>query len=170
MTDDDWQCLFFELGVSIRYHAHRAAFFRLLDTTNGVLSLFAGSAAAASAMSDHPLAATAFGAAIALSNAVNVMAGSARKMGAHRGLRARFIALEKEMKVSEPSEAVYRHILNDRASLEAEEPESLGALYALAYNEQLRALGIKDGYAKRPWYQRILKNVWDFESQLDATT
>jgi hypothetical protein len=166
--DNSWHSLLVGIRKSVRYHERRAAFFARLDTANGILSLLAGTGAAATAFSGHPAAATVAGATVAVSNVCNVLVGSARMSALHRELRGRFIDLERQMVGGDESPENLRRFTEDRLRIEAEEPAVVGALDAVCYNEEARAEGNSEHTVTIGWWTRFFCQLVDYVPAVES--
>lgn len=163
-----WHSLLFGIRKSVRYHERRAAFFARLDTVNGILSLLAGTSAAATAFSEHPLTAAVAGAVVAASNVCNVLIGSSRMVALHRELRGRFIDLERQMVSADQTSGNLRRFTEDRLRIEAEEPPVVGALDAVCYNEEARAEGNSEHAVTIGWWTRLFCQLVDYVPAIES--
>src|SRR5437588_9330485 len=97
LSDDDRQALhelLFGVRRSIRYHNHRRRFFDAFDKFTKILAAVAGSAAFATALSQHQRVTGVLAAIIAVFSSVDLIIGAGTAARLHSDLAKRFAELE----------------------------------------------------------------------------
>jgi hypothetical protein len=146
-----WFKLLFGVGVSIRYHVCRRAFFDRIHGSYTFVALVASSAAVATLLKGnggtHDAAAWLAGFVSVLS-AINLVVRPSEKARAHHDFVRRFTDIERAMlAIEQPTQEDYARIANQRIALDAEEPPTKTYLAAICHNESIRAMGLDSGDA-----------------------
>lgn len=160
--------LLFGIRRSIRYHLRRRAWFESLDTLANAVAVILGSATVAGALAqyDKQLVALA-GVLVTVTASMNLVVGCGNKARAHSDLARRFIALEREIELSDTTSAEHlKRWKGERLSIESDEPPSLKVLDALCYNEVMRSMGYpKSQYIPVRWWQRWCAQLVDLAQE-----
>lgn len=155
----------YDIGRSSRYHMLRSAYFESLYRWNNGLSIISGSAAFISLieMGNANVALIAISI-ITLSNTLSLVFDISTKARLHGDLRRKFLALEKLLLTDEkPDINLVKKLKGEILSVEAEEPNTMRALDAVAHNHFCHAFGAESSKLVIPWYIRISAQIinWD---------
>ncbi|WP_413220141.1 hypothetical protein [Tritonibacter mobilis] len=161
----DWAKLVFSLRRSSRYHRARERFFDSWARRISFFSVVTGTAAFTSVMADFGQAWSAGAAlAVAVAQAVDLVASPSKNAKLHADLARRFIVLEqKALKVEfELSDRNVTQLQSERLDIELEEPPVLRWLNIKMHNEVNRAEhGIETLPQPIPWYQAWVIDYFD---------
>lgn len=164
--DDRWGDLLFGIRRSVRYHNRRRAFYDRLDQISNMLTVMLGSTAIYGVLQQSlkTLTLIAVGLATGLS-AINLVLASSQRARLHFDLARQFIALEKSLVKTTPSEEKLTEFTDARLTIEMEEPPILRVLDALCHNEEVRAMGYPTSQiAEIGRLQRLFAPFIDFRS------
>lgn len=157
--------LLFDARESVRYHDRRVAHFELLQRLTNLLTiLLAGIVAMELLGAKEEVRPVYWFTRIvaglgALMSAFDLLVGFARSADLHRGLKRRFIELEKKCS----GEFDAKQMAQERLTIEADEPPIYRALQLLCTRELAIAEGIEPtaypaGYVVLPWYMWLTAN------------
>lgn len=166
--ETNWQKLQFDIRRSIRYHNRRCVHFDRLDKLTNMISVVFGSAAVFGVLERQyqSLALTA-AATVTIISAINLVMGSSIRARDHADFARRFVALEKELVITKPSEEAIRQLMIKRLDIESDEPPVLRVLDCLCHNEEMRAQGYpSDQLVKIAWWQALFSPVIDIREDL----
>jgi hypothetical protein len=142
---DDQSDLLFGVRRSIRYHNHRRRFFDAIDKTAKILTVIAGSATFAAALSTHHRWTLAFAAAVAVLSTIDLIIASAERVRLYSDLAKRFATLEtRVVRTKQPTRDELNEFIAERLMIESDEPPILRVLDSQCHNELCRAMGEDD--------------------------
>ena len=154
------------IGLSIRYHMRRVAFFDAYNMWTNVLGVLFGSATVVTIFKElgHGwIMTTAF--LITILFTIDLVVGSNRKSRQHHDLARRFIEIEQQAELDGLDDP--QKISNIRIKMlaaEKDEPPILQALNDLCYNEMVLAEGHESTkLLPLPWYKRRMAHFISFE-------
>ncbi|HYR21493.1 MAG TPA: hypothetical protein VEP30_01035 [Chthoniobacterales bacterium] len=155
--------LLFGVRRSIRYHNHRRRFFDAFDKFTKILAAVAGSAAFATALSQHQTVTGVLAAIIAIFSAADLIIGAGPAARLHADLAKRFAELEATIvRLGSPKPEKIRELVADRLMIEADEPPILRVLDSVVYNELCKALGYEEcDMVKIGWFQSLMSQLVD---------
>jgi len=142
--------LLYNVRLGIRYHMHRQAFFERWHRLTGIISLAGGSTAVVSVLA-NPMLAKAAGAAIALSQAVDLMVDTRKQAELHRDLRRRYTLLEPRLTDTHLEQSELATINENIKNIEIEEPPIKHWLMGLCQNETLTVMGRSQATDPESW-------------------
>lgn len=156
-------CLLFEIRKSIRYHTQRKRFFDWLHNTTTFLCAVSGTATIATILGKFDQSVSiSFALCVTVFSMIDLVIGSPRAARLYDDLARRFIALEKQLMLSEKSLAALDAVTLQRLNIEAEEPPVLRVLNAVCYNEVTASLGYsRDKFIRITWFQHLFRHIMD---------
>ncbi|MDP3165138.1 MAG: hypothetical protein Q8N06_06745 [Hydrogenophaga sp.] len=159
------------LMMSSMYHQKRERFLDGLDRFAKFLSAIGGAAAFAQIKADPELSMW-FAGSIALISTLSLTYGPAAKARRHAELARDYKRLEAELVEcgNDFDDAKLSGFDAKLLRLEASEPATLGALVTQCHNELSVAFDHAAKVTPLPWWQRPLKNVFDFDQSLGNMT
>lgn len=173
MEEEVW-VLRWHLMLSCRYHLKRERFLDGLDRLATFLSAIGGAAvfsqilAKSVATSDLGLYITA---GIAIVSTLALAYGPAAKARRHAELARDYKLIESHLQ--EFGDAIDKEALKrlegQTLRVEATEPGPLSALITQCHNELARAFNKPDAITPLRWYERPLKNIFDFDQLFVST-
>jgi len=157
--------LLFEIRRSIRYHNYRKRFFEWFHNLAAFLTAISGTAIFVTVLAEQvsPVLQMVLAAVVAIFSTIDLVIASPAKSREYEDLSRRFIALEKEIMVSENKDSKFFNTIQaEKLSIEADEPPHLRILNAVCFNETVTAMGLnQDAHVKIEWYQRLFMNFAD---------
>jgi hypothetical protein len=148
--DEEWDALLFGVRRSIRYHLHRRKFFERLGAWTNFLVIVSGGTVVALAISDgdkKSMPTIISGAIIAILSSFDLVIGFSTKARDHHDLVKHFSALEREMTKADDhrTKQNYATFVNDRLTIEEDEPPMHRVLNMYCHNELARGMGVAQG-------------------------
>ena len=154
----------YNIGIAVRYHMRRQAFFERWHRLTGIVSLIGGSAAFATITT--PDVAKVFAASIAIVQAVDLMVDTRKYAELHKDLRRRYLTLEASLGTAGSFTEEDHHRANhERKLIESEEPPIRQVLVALCQNQTLEVIGLSpeerpESYTKVGFIKRLTAQFW----------
>ena len=159
--DDRTYDLLFGIRRSVRYHNHRRRFYELWNATTVTIGVVGGSAAATAFLTKLPEGwgwlPGVFAGIVAISSALDLAVGTAKRADQHGDLARQFIGLEQRFAHGRDLEDTeHEELTKVRLQIEASEPTVLRLLDVMCHFELLRSLGDKEPRPFVPWWRRAL--------------
>ena len=155
--------LLWRVRLSALYHLKRERFLDGVDRASSAVAALGGAAAFASIQTNPDFGQSIAGF-IAIISAGALVYGPAAKARRHSELARDYRLLEADVVEQTDWSADKLAKFNSRYSrLEASEPAALGALVTQCHNELAAAQGSREHITPLRWYERLLKNWFDFD-------
>ena len=137
-----WE-LVWNTKLAIRYHMYAQSMYQKIGKYVTVVTLLSSSAALAVIIKQHEFAATFLTICAAVSQILDLVVDTKAKAILHATLRQRYLQLEVDLsKVEDPSKFDKHVFVQQRATIESEEPPLIKHLMSYCHNEQCR---VEDG-------------------------
>lgn len=151
-----WHDLEFDIRRSIRYHERRRAFFSASNKTSEAASVLFGSGAVLSILQDWQPALITLTLVVTGLSTLNLVFGTVGVSYAHADLGKRFIDLQRKVFTAQMTEESYREFIDERLSIERDEPPIKRVVDLMCHNEMVYAGGYGESeFVKIPWYRRL---------------
>ncbi len=136
-----WHALQFDVQRSIRYHERRRAFFSMSNKLSEASAILFGSAAVVSLLKEWEVAVIVASIIVTVLATLNLVFGTVAMSYKHADLGKRFIDLHRKMLTSQATEDQYLRLVDERLTIERDEPPIKRAVDLMCYNEMLYAGG-----------------------------
>lgn len=161
----------FYVQRNIRYHMRRGAFFLRWGRFTAFIGIIFGSAAITSLLAGASSYVTGAAALlVTVASAVDLVIGTGQRAWLHNDLRKRYLDIEAEMFLDDPSSQAgkIREYKSRIRRIEADEPPTLPALEILARNDVIRAMYPKEEADKNVsqlgWIKRTTAQWFDWDT------
>ena len=155
--------LLWRVRLSALYHLKRERFLDGVDRASSAVAALGGAAAFASIQTNPDFGQSVAGL-IAIISACSLVYSPAAKARRHAELARDFRLLEADVvEQTDWSDEKLAKFSSQYSRLEASEPAALGALVTQCHNELAAAQGSRDHITPLRWYERLLKNWFDFD-------
>ncbi|MFL1549728.1 hypothetical protein ACI77I_11580 [Pseudomonas sp. D47] len=161
----------FYVQRNIRYHMRRGAFFLRWGRFTAFIGIIFGSAAVTSLLAGaSPYVTGAAALMVTAASAIDLVVGTGQRAWLHNDLRKRYLDIESEMFLDEPSSQAgkIRAYKSRIRRIEADEPPTLPALEILARNDVIRAMYPKEeadkSVSQLGWVKRATAQWFDWDT------
>lgn len=161
----------FYVQRNIRYHMRRGAFFLRWGRFTAFIGIIFGSAAVTSLLAGaSPYVTGAAALMVTAASAIDLVVGTGQRAWLHNDLRKRYLDIEAEMFLDEPSSQAgkIRAYKSRIRRIEADEPPTLPALEILARNDVIRAMYPKEeadkSVSQLGWIKRTTAQWFDWDT------